>query len=199
MTLLLAVMLNAAPLAAGVTGDAAGQVGGAPVPQLTVTWKLYPFWEVSVPLKVAGWFTSTVCTGFETDTEKSETCKVTCCWWVVVCGSAPVATRLKVKSPPVGLLAVMLKAAPPAVGVTVVGVQVAGAPLPQVTVTELLYPLIAVSVPLKVAVCFAGTVCTGLETETVKSPLAGSKTSSVTLCAGRVKLMALEEKLISLK
>src|SRR5260370_36188796 len=120
MALLLAVMLKAAPLAAGVTGDAAGQVGGAPVPQLTVTWKLYPFWEVNVPLKVAAWFTSTVCIGFETDTEKTETCKVTCCWWVVVCGSAPVATRLKVKSPPVGLLAAMVYTATPAVGGAIV-------------------------------------------------------------------------------
>src|SRR5260370_17542436 len=119
MALLMAGMLKGDPLAAGVTGDAAGQVGGAPVPQLTVTWKLYPFWEVNVPLKVAAWFTSTVCTGFETDTEKSETCKVTCCWWVVVCGSAPVATRLKVKSPPVGLPAVRLKPAPPPVALTV--------------------------------------------------------------------------------
>src|SRR5260370_6749035 len=121
MALLLAVMLKAAPLAAGVTGDAAGQVGGAPVPQLTVTWKLYPFWEVNVPLKVAGWFTSTVCTGFETDTEKSETCKVTCCWWVVASESEPVATRLKVKSPPVGVRGVMWEGWSAAVGGCVLG------------------------------------------------------------------------------
>ena len=79
MVLLLALRLKGAPTAVGVTGDAVGQVGGAPVPQLTVTALLYPLIAVSVPLKVAVWFASTVCTGLETEAVKSETCKVTCC------------------------------------------------------------------------------------------------------------------------
>src|SRR5689334_6975740 len=95
----------------------------------------------------------------------------------------------------------MLKAAPPAVGVTVVEEQVTGLPAPQLTVTELLYPLTAVRVPVKVAVWPAKTVWVGLETETVKSPFAGGggTTSRVTLCGGSVRLMVFEAKLMSLR
>ena len=62
------------------------------------------------------------------------------------------------------LLATTVKATPPEVGVTIdgVGVQVGGAPGPQLRLTELLYPLNAVRVPLNVAELVADADTDGL-------------------------------------
>jgi hypothetical protein len=63
--LLCAVTVNEAPATVGVTEDGViVHVGGAPVPQVRFTALAYPFTFVSVPVKVAGWFTVADCGEF---------------------------------------------------------------------------------------------------------------------------------------
>jgi hypothetical protein len=67
------------------------------------------------------------------------------------------------------LLAVTVNGAPEAVGVALVGLttQLGGGLFAQLSVTALLYPFTAVSVPLKTALEFACTVNDGLATVNV--------------------------------
>jgi hypothetical protein len=88
---------------------------------------------------------------------KSATFTVSGIECVVVFESPPVASRLKLKVAEAGLATVRVKGAPAVVGVMGFGenVQVCGAVPMQLSVTELLYPATAVSVPLIVP-CWAG-------------------------------------------
>ncbi len=83
---------------------------------------------------------------------KSATFTVSGTACVVVFESLPVASKLKLKVADVGFATVSVNGTPEGVGVSVVGekLQVCGAAPMQLSVTELLYPATAVTVPLTV-------------------------------------------------
>ena len=96
---------------------------------------------------------------------KSTTCRVTLASWVVVTASVPTAWMLNsVKSPTAALDALIVNAAPAAVGVTgvVTAAQLDGVLPVQLRFTGEAYPAADVSVPLKAAVWLGYVVKVGV-------------------------------------